>query len=81
MIISCYFLKNGDDRDISTIVIGALLSLTVIGAVSCFDDYFNPKPQAIDVYRNKTELVINGEYKDSVFIPADSVVVFKIKEE
>ncbi len=35
--------------------------------------YINSKPQAIDVYRNKTELRITYEGN----IPVDSVVVFK----
>ena len=34
-------------------------------------------PQPINVYRNKTDLKIKGYYKDSVFIPTDSIVVFK----
>lgn len=34
-------------------------------------------PQPIDVYRNRTDLKIKGYYKDSVFIPTDSIVVFK----
>lgn len=33
--------------------------------------------KAIDVYRDKTELKITGEYKDSMFIPTDITVVFK----
>lgn len=35
------------------------------------------KPKAIDVYRNNTELKITGTYKDSVFIPTDTTVIFK----
>lgn len=34
-------------------------------------------PSAIDVYRGKTELKITGIYKDSIFIPTDSTVIFK----
>lgn len=39
----------------------------------------NDKPKAMNVYRGKTELKINGEYKDSIFIPTDNIVVFKNK--
>lgn len=36
------------------------------------------KPKAIDVYRDKTELIINKIYKnDSILIECDSIVVFK----
>lgn len=34
-------------------------------------------PEAIDVYKGRTELKIEGEYKDSVFIPTDTTVIFK----
>ena len=36
-------------------------------------------PEAIDVYRGNTELIIHYEMRDSVLIPTDSVVVFKEK--
>lgn len=36
-------------------------------------------PNAIDVYRGKTELKITGTYKDSTFISEDSIVIFKDK--
>lgn len=35
------------------------------------------KPEATDVYRGRIEIKITGEYKDSVFIPTDTTVVFK----
>lgn len=34
-------------------------------------------PRAIDVYRGRTELKITGEYKDSIFVPTDTIVIFK----
>lgn len=55
-------------------IIGFVVGLFVAPIIISDD-----KPKAIDVYRGKTELKINGEYKDSVFIPTDSIVIFKNK--
>lgn len=54
------------------------VSFTVITILSIIAlvMYFN-SPTAIDVYRDKTELKITGTYKDSIFIPKDSIVIFK----
>lgn len=38
---------------------------------------YESNPSAMDVYRGKTELKITGTYKDSIFIPTDTTVVFK----
>lgn len=44
-----------------------------------FFNSISSEPQAIDVYRGKTELKIEGYYQDSVFITTDSIVVYKNK--
>lgn len=31
----------------------------------------------IDVYRGNTEMIIQGEYKDSIFIPTDTIIKLK----
>lgn len=39
--------------------------------------YIINAPTPLDVYRGKTELKCKGIYKDSIFIPTDSTVIFK----
>lgn len=53
--------------------IGIIVGAFALGIVIGILDTINPKPSAIDVYRNKTTLQIT--YKDST--PVDTVVVFK----
>lgn len=57
-------------------VVGTFFATTfiILGLISL--DYEH-NPSAIDVYRGKTELKITGTYKDSIFIPTDSTVIFK----
>lgn len=57
---------------ISGVVFGILIGLFI-------SPYRTDIPQAIDVYRGRTELEITGVYRDSVFVVKDSVVVFKDK--
>lgn len=60
--------KNTSD----SILWGCMTCLTILTLIE-----YHSEPKAIDVYRNKTELKINGTYKDSIFIPTDSIVIFK----
>lgn len=55
---------------LTCLFIGALITIVII-------TFENNNPKAIDVYRNKTELKINGYYSDSCFVPTDSIVIFK----
>lgn len=69
--ISAYF-GNMDDAIIGMLG-GIVTFIGVIGLINTI----KPSPKAIDVYRGKTELKITGTYKDSIFIPTDSTVIFK----
>ena len=75
LIAICIFItfNNISNKDISNSLFGIIaLTLSVISLVTYIEN-----PKAIDVYRNKTELKISGIYKDSIFIPTDSIVIFK----
>lgn len=61
------------------IVLITFLSGMLLICCSMIIEGVKSKPRAIDVYRDKTELVIHYEMRDSVLIPTDSVVVFKEK--
>lgn len=58
------------------VIVGGLFITTI--SLS-FDYSMLKQPQAIDVYRGKTEMIINGEMIDSTFIPKDTLIVFKDK--
>lgn len=51
--------------------------MTFICVITVIDYRLKQIPDALDVYRGNTELKITGEYKDSIFIPTDTVVIFK----
>lgn len=69
-IIIAHIIENKD-----RIFIGCLSGIFLEAGILllCIED----RPRAIDVYRGRTELKITGEYKDSIFIPTDTIVVFK----
>lgn len=60
----------------SSIVWGSFFSTCIMMLGIIMVDYEHT-PSAIDVYRNKTELSVSGIYKDSVFTPTDTTVIFK----
>lgn len=62
------------------IVAGSFFSavLIMLGIIAEISKY---EPSALDVYRGRTELKITGEYKDSVFIPTDTTVIFRKEKE
>lgn len=60
----------------SSIVWGSFFSTIIIMFGILIIDYEHT-PSAIDVYRNKTELSVRGIYKDSIFTPTDTTVIFK----
>lgn len=55
------------------IILSIIMVILIVFTLVIYSDI----PKALDVYRGKTELKITGEYKDSIFIPKDSTVVFK----
>ena len=62
--------------DNTSSIVGTFFS-TVIFMIGLVILDYEGNPSAIDVYRGKTELKITGTYKDSIFIPTDSTVIFK----
>ena len=74
--ISIYFIYDDED-EMQQFLLGMILGVAFIFCIGLWFAYFDNTPMAIDVYRNNTELVINGEMIDSTFIPKDSIVVFK----
>lgn len=82
--MECFFIIIGVvalviliiSSDNTGVIIGTFCATItfMLGLISL--DY-ERNPSAIDVYRGKTELKITGTYKDSIFIPTDSTVIFK----
>lgn len=73
-VVALVFLILSSDK-ISVIIGTFCATITLILGLISLD--YELSPSAIDVYRGKTELKITGTYKDSIFIPTDSVVIFK----
>lgn len=63
--------------DIDGVFISSVFSVILTGAVIMGIFNICKGPEAIDVYNGKTELKISGIYRDSLFIPSDTIVVFK----
>ena len=61
----------------NTIAIAVTFFSTIVLVIGLVALDYERNPSAIDVYRGKTELKITGIYKDSIFIPTDSTVIFK----
>lgn len=55
----------------------AILILIVLSAICISGSLEGPKPEAIDVYRDKTELQINYKVIRNDTIPTDSIVIWK----
>lgn len=66
------------DRD--SAITGMVGGMLILIGIAGFSNIFNPSPEALDVYRGNTELKITGTYEDSVFVPTDSIVIFKINQ-
>lgn len=72
--------RKNDDRKgyIDGMLIGWIIGALISVFITSFGYTISGKrPTALDVYRDKTEIIIKGEMIDSTFIPKDSVVVFK----
>lgn len=74
MAISLYISDEGGGDFSTGMILGVfIIILSIAEILMIFDISNEPKPKAIDVYRNKTELEItsvNG-------VPRDTVVVWK----
>lgn len=73
IVLGCTAAFGDENSTIGGLFGTLILMLGVIG----FTNIIKPTPRAIDVYRGKTKLEITGTYKDSIFIPTDTTVVFK----
>lgn len=60
------------------LIVGFMLIASIICCMIIFCKK-ESNPQAIDVYRGKTELKLTGYYDDSVFVVTDTTVIFKNK--
>lgn len=74
LVLAFPIITSGDKDSVLVGMVGGMIIL--LGLIG-FGDSIKPSPKAIDVYRGKTELKITGTYKDSIFIPTDSTVIFK----
>ena len=54
-----------------------IVLLLGISGIFLSEAYYSKRPRAIDVYRNKTELVITETLKNGIIIKQDSIVEFK----
>ena len=73
MSISLYLSDEGGGDFSTGLILGMFIIILSIAEILMIFDTKEPKPKAIDVYRNKTELEItsvNG-------VPRDTVVVWK----
>ena len=80
----------GKEKKIELIMVRAMLSILLVFctfALEYYIDYdrlWKPRfedPQAIDVYKGRTNLEVTGKWiNDSTFIPTDSIVVWKEEE-
>lgn len=82
--MECFFIIIGVvalviltlSSDNTGVILGTFCAtVTLMLGLTALD--YERNPSAIDVYRGKTELKITGTYKDSIFIPTDSTVIFK----
>lgn len=67
--------------DSNSTIAGMFGGLFVFLGLFAIINIISPSPEPIDVYRGNTELKITGTYKDSIFIPTDSTVIFKSSYE
>lgn len=54
---------------------GTMISFFIMLGLYSLDHHY--KPQAIDVYRNKTELKIRNTIENDKIVDSDTIVVFK----
>ena len=76
LLVSAFTYAKQDDFMIGFLV-SFLLSTGVAVAVAAGVEMWDKKPDAIDVYRNKTELQITYKIKGIDTLSRDTVVVFK----
>ena len=85
MILLIWFLSKDRTNEEETLMkrslcLGVLVGGLSISTINLFFDYaVSKEPQAIDVYRGKTEIVVRGEMADSTFTPKDTLILFKEK--
>lgn len=78
VLLRYVYIQNKNNETVELIVIFIYITafsfISFIIGIIIYDNTI----KAIDVYRGNTELIIQGEYKDSIFIPTDTII--KLKE-
>ena len=69
-------IENCSVKDLCAIISFSFTMALGISLSSVIRTY-QDTPEALDVYRGNTELVIHCEMRDSILIPTDSIVVFR----
>ena len=74
--IALLTISEKSSSKLSPIAILFILCLN-IGGILLHESNIHKRPQAIDVYRNNTELVITKSVKNGVVTDCDTTVIFK----
>lgn len=69
-------ISEESSSKLSPIAILFILCLS-IGGILLHESNIHKRPQAIDVYRNNTELIITESVKNGVVVDCDTTVIFK----
>ena len=65
--------NKGNSTVLHLIILGVILSILSLSMII----YYVNNPTSLEVYEGKTELKIEGTWKDGVFTPTDSTVIYK----
>lgn len=68
-----YEEEKGNSAVCHLIILGIILFALSLSVII----YHSNNPTALEVYEGKTELKIEGTWKDGVFTPTDSTVIYK----
>jgi hypothetical protein len=74
--IALFTISEKSSSKLSTIAILFIIFLAT-GGILLHESNIHKYPQAIDVYRNNTELVITESVKNGIVTDCDTTVIFK----
>lgn len=74
LYITVICISDGENIDLIAFAIFIILTASILFGF-ILNDKFSIDP--IEVYRGNTTLKVTGEYKDSIFVPTDTIVIMK----